>query len=106
MGFGIWDLRPSPVIDGVLVGRSRHRHVPLHRPVVFVVESLARVGLRGRMQEPPGLEVLRVEQTSGFRDEVVSFQLSLQGFGLQALGLAQSLVTPLHHRVTQGKYNE
>src|SRR2546430_13140628 len=41
------------------------------RPVVGVVEALARIGLRGRVQQAPGLEFVRLQQAAGFADEIV-----------------------------------
>src|SRR2546422_3752870 len=62
---------PGAVIDGVLVGGAGHRHVPLDRPVVGVVEPLARVGLRRGVQQAPGLELLGLQEAAGLADEIV-----------------------------------
>src|SRR5690348_9204400 len=62
---------PGAIVDGVLVGRARHGHVPLHRPAVGVVPALARVGLRRAVQEAPGLQLLGLEQAAGLACEVV-----------------------------------
>src|SRR5437764_8409541 len=67
-------LLPGAVVDRVLVGRARHGHVPLHRPAVGVVPALARVGLWRGVQQPPGLELFRLEQAAGLADEVVDIR--------------------------------
>ncbi len=64
----LWSaLLPRPVVDDGLIGGARHRHVPLDRPVVGVVEALARVGLRRGVQQAPGLELVRLQQPAGLR---------------------------------------
>src|SRR5712691_6174320 len=52
-------LRPRAVVDGVLVRGAGHCHVPLHRPGVRVLEALARIRLRSRMQKTPGRQLVR-----------------------------------------------
>src|SRR5436853_176295 len=62
---------PGAVVDGVLVGGAGHRHVPLDRPVVGVVEALASVGLRRGVQQAPGLQLVGLEKPSGLPRQVV-----------------------------------
>src|SRR5579862_1071563 len=64
-------LLPSPIIDGVLVRGAGDGHVPLHRPVVGVFETLSRVGLRWSVQQAPRLKLVGLQKTAGFGDEVV-----------------------------------
>src|SRR5690348_12011639 len=64
-------LLPSAIVDGVLIGGSRHGHVPFHGPVVGVLEALARIGLRRRVQQAPSLELARLEQPARLADEVM-----------------------------------
>src|SRR5258707_11026667 len=64
-------LPPGAVVDGVLVGGAGHRHVPLHGPVVGIVEALARVRLRRGMKQAPDLELVRLQEPAGLADEVV-----------------------------------
>src|SRR3989441_11023121 len=58
-------LLPGAVVDGVLVGGAGHRHVPLDRPVIGVVEALASVGLRRGVKQAPGLQLVGLEEPSG-----------------------------------------
>src|SRR6267378_2239618 len=69
-----FDLFPGTVIDSVLISGARHRHVPLHRPVVSVIETLASIRLRRSMQEAPGLKFLRLQEPSGLADEVMDIR--------------------------------
>src|SRR5258708_3954580 len=64
-------LLPRPVVHGVLISGARHRHVPLDRPVVGVVEPLAGIGLRRGMKQTPSLKLVRLQQAAGLRDEIV-----------------------------------
>src|SRR5258707_11080606 len=52
-------LLPGAVVDGVLVGGAGPRHVPLHGPVVGIVEALARVRVRGGGEEGADLALVR-----------------------------------------------
>src|SRR5260221_14272207 len=63
-------LLPGAVVDDLLIGGARHHHVPLHRPVVGVVEALASIRLRRSMQQTPGLKLVRLKQTAGLADEI------------------------------------
>src|SRR5258706_4326843 len=54
-------LLPGPVVDGVLVGRARHGHVPLHRPAVGIAEALVQVRLRRGVQQAPGLQLVGLQ---------------------------------------------
>src|SRR5439155_22691123 len=62
---------PGAIVHRVLVGRVRHRHVPLHGPAVGVVPALARIGRRRAVQQAPGLELFGLEEAAGLADEVV-----------------------------------
>src|SRR5207248_9894820 len=55
------ELLPGAVVDGVFVRGPWHGHVPLHSPIVSVIEALAGVGLRWSVQQAPGLEFLGLE---------------------------------------------
>src|SRR5258708_19920241 len=55
-------LPPGAVVDGVFVGGAGHRHVPLHGPVVGIVEALARVRLRRGVKQAPDLELVRLPE--------------------------------------------
>src|SRR5438045_4981210 len=65
------ELLPSPVVDGVLVRRAGHGHVPLHRPAIGVVPALARIGRDRSVQEPPVLEFLGLEEAAGLAHQVM-----------------------------------
>src|SRR5689334_19870855 len=62
---------PGAVVDGILVSRVRHGHVPLHRPAVGVVPALARVGRRRAVQQAPVLDLFGLEEAAGLAREVV-----------------------------------
>src|SRR6267143_2737515 len=61
---------PGAVVDRVLEGRARLHQAPAHGPLVGVVEALARVGLRRRVEDARNLEVFGLEQPSRLLDEV------------------------------------
>src|SRR5207247_6116507 len=50
-------LFPGAIVHRVLLGRVRHRHVPLHRPAVVVFPALALVGRGRAVQQGPGLDL-------------------------------------------------
>src|SRR5256885_7153544 len=79
-------LLPGAVVDRVLVGRARNRHVPFHRPVVGVVEALASVRLRRGVQQAPGLQLVRLEQSAGLAQEIMDER---RGILLQQLDRAR-----------------
>src|SRR5688572_30103612 len=64
-------LLPGAVVDGVFVRGPGNGHVPLHRPVVRIVEALARIGLRRGVQEAPSLQLLGLEEPAGLAREVM-----------------------------------
>src|SRR5258707_14016798 len=63
-------LLPGPVVDRVLEGRAGFDQSPAERPLVGVVEALARIGLGRRVQDARDPEILGVEQPTRFLDEV------------------------------------
>jgi hypothetical protein len=56
---------PGAIIDRILIGGSRHHHVPLDRPVVGVVEPLEGVRLRRGVKEAPGRQLMGLQQAAG-----------------------------------------
>src|SRR6266571_8699277 len=64
------ELLPGAVVDRALECGPRRNQTPAERPLVGVIEALARVGLGRRVQDAGDLEVLGVEEPPGFLDEV------------------------------------
>ena len=62
---------PGAVVDGILVGRSAHRHVPLDRPVIGVLETLARIRRHRGIEQAPGLQFVRLQEAAGLCDQIV-----------------------------------
>src|SRR5437879_4403863 len=62
---------PGAVVDRIFISSAGHRHVPLDRPAVSVVEPLASVGLRRGVQQAPGLQLVGLEEASGLPRQVV-----------------------------------
>src|SRR5882672_6034994 len=61
---------PGPVVHRVLEGRARLHQSPAERPLVGVVEALARVGLGRGVQDARHLQLLGVEQPARLLDQV------------------------------------
>src|SRR5260221_12909226 len=68
-------LRPGAIVDRVLVGGARRDELPVERPLIGVLEALAGVGLRRRVQDARELEIPELEQSAGLLDEVVRVTL-------------------------------
>src|SRR5882724_6914874 len=76
-------LLPGAVVDGVLVGGAGRHQAPAQRPVVVVVEALARVGHRRCVENTRELEILQADQAAGLGDDIM--RELLRGF-LNCLG--------------------
>src|SRR5882672_4223184 len=62
---------PRAVIDRVLEGRTRLDQAPAERPLISVIEALARVGHGRRVQDALELQRLRVEQPARLIDQIL-----------------------------------
>src|SRR5882672_2522996 len=85
----IFWLLPGAVVYGVFVGRARGHEAPVARPLVGVLEALARVGLGRRIEDASELEVFELEHASGFLDEVVRVLRRILVDGARGLGFRQ-----------------
>src|SRR6266446_2353515 len=68
-------LPPGAIVDRVLVGGAGRNELPAERPLIGVLEALARVGLGRRVQDAREVEVLQLEQPARLLDEVVRVAL-------------------------------
>src|SRR5215472_14893325 len=64
-------LLPRSVIDRVLISCTGGNETPTDRPLVIVVEPLARVWGRRGVQQSRELEVLEVDQAARFFKQIV-----------------------------------
>src|SRR5882672_3007385 len=67
--FRIFRSLPSAVVDRVLVGGARGNELPAQGPLISVLEALAGVGLRRRVEDAGEIQVLQLEQSAGLLDE-------------------------------------
>src|SRR5882672_2436014 len=79
---------PGSVVDRVLAGRAPLHQAPAERPLIGVIEALARVGLGWRVQDALDLELLGVEQPARLIDQVtrVLARVAVDRFGGARLG--------------------
>src|SRR5882672_12637333 len=61
---------PGAVVDRVLESRARLHQAPTERPLIGVIEALARVGLGRSVEDARDPEVFGLEQPAGFLDQV------------------------------------
>src|SRR6266436_5501122 len=64
-------LLPGPVVDRVLVGGAGRNETPAERPLIVVVEAVARVRRRRGVQQSRQLEVFEFNQAAGLLEQVV-----------------------------------
>src|SRR5258706_4229605 len=64
-------LLPSAIGHHVLIGRAGRNQAPAQGPLIIVVEAVARIGHRRRVQHPRQLEVSRRKCVAGFFENVM-----------------------------------
>src|ERR1700693_1265788 len=64
-------LLPRPVVDRVLLGRAGRHQAPAERPLVIVVEALARIGSGRRIEDAPEPEVGEIDRAARLLDEIM-----------------------------------